>query len=368
MGKARESRKRRRIRNVVLAWLLILLGIFAILAGAVFAVRAVGRNRLKNAAVSKLPNLQLQETEEEEIPPQETEEGEIWQEGWVRSEGKIYEYNTDIMTFLVMGIDKLDEVDGNPDGVSGGQSDALILAIMDTSQKKVRFLTVNRDTMVDVKIYGVYSDGYDQTVTAQIATQHGFGDGREQSCELTRDAVSALLYDLPIAGYISVNMGAIPQLNDALGGIEVVIPDDMTKFRDTWKQGTQITLKGEDAFYYVEWRDVTAFESNRVRLERQKQYLTLFLYKALEAAKKDITLPITLYKKLSSYMVTDVSIDEMTYLVSELLNYSFETDEIYSLTGTTEMGDGHEEFYPDYGELRKLMIRLFYREVDPQDR
>ena len=147
-----------------------------------------------------------------------------------------------------------------------------------------------------------------------------------------------------------------------------MIPDDMTKFRDTWKQGTQITLKGEDAFYYVEWRDVTAFESNRVRLERQKQYLTLFLYKALEAAKKDITLPITLYKKLSSYMVTDVSIDEMTYLVSELLNYSFETDEIYSLTGTTEMGDGHEEFYPDYGELRKLMIRLFYREVDPQDR
>lgn len=54
-------------------------------------------------------------------------------------------------------------------------------------------------------------------ITAQIAIQHGYGDGKELSCELTRDAVSSLLYELPIHGYAAVNMAAIPELNDALG-------------------------------------------------------------------------------------------------------------------------------------------------------
>ena len=31
---------------------------------------------------------------------------EQWQEGWIGYKDKIYEYNDDIMTFLIMGIDK----------------------------------------------------------------------------------------------------------------------------------------------------------------------------------------------------------------------------------------------------------------------
>lgn len=30
------------------------------------------------------------------------------------------------------------------------------------------------------------------------------------------------------------------------------------------------------------------------------------------------------------------------------------------------MGEKHEEFYPDKEALKKLMIQIFYREVEPQ--
>ena len=41
--------------------------------------------------------------------------------------GRIYEYNDDIMTFLIMGIDKNGEVQNNRDATDGGQADALFL-------------------------------------------------------------------------------------------------------------------------------------------------------------------------------------------------------------------------------------------------
>lgn len=86
--------------------------------------------------------------------------------------------------------------------------------------------------------------------------------------------------------------------------------------------------------------------------------------KAIAATKEDITLPLDLYGRLKQYIVTDVATDEVAYLASELIHYSFEQDAVYTLEGVTEMGEKHEEFYPDPQAMKDLMIRLFYREVD----
>lgn len=122
-------------------------------------------------------------------------------------------------------------------------------------------------------------------------------------------------------------------------------------------------MEGMDAFWYVKYRDTTVFESARGRLARQKQYLTAFIRQAIAATREDITLPIDLYGRLKQYMVTDVTTDELAYLASELIDYSFEQDAIYVMEGTTREWNGHEEFYPDREALRELMIQLFYREV-----
>ncbi len=378
----RRRRKLRRIRSVVITWLVVAALVVAVPVAAVFFLRQIGKDRLRNIAGNAAPNLPVdemdgqgeavssasgsgQDLEATEETAAGNEEQPAWQEGWVRHEGKIYEFNKEILTFLVMGIDKDSEVEDNPDAYSGGQADALFLVAADPTEKRIRIIAVNRDTEVDVKLYDVHAQGYEQTVRAPIAVQHSFGDGREFSCELTEDAVSALFYDLPINGYVAVNMAAIQELNDAIGGVGVTVLEDLTKKNPAWKKGAEVFLKGADAFWYVKWRDTTIFESNRGRLARQKQYLGNFMRSAVEAVKRDLTLPVTLYRKLGKYMVTDISIDEVAYLAGELLDYSFDLDEIYTLEGETGVVDGYERFYPDREALRDLVVEVFYKEVDP---
>ena len=62
--------------------------------------------------------------------------------------------------------------------------------------------------------------------TERISLSHCFGKGKEDSCQLTVEAVSNLLYDVPVDFYIALNLDGISELNDLLGGIEVTLEID----------------------------------------------------------------------------------------------------------------------------------------------
>lgn len=360
-----RSRRRRALR--ILATVVLALFVVAVVGvGAFSAVKAMGARKLKDKSADAKLSMTIEDPEGEGTasgrPGDPDPEGDPyrWEEGWVRYQGEVYEYNEDIMTFLVMGIDKDSQVRESRGKTDGGQADALFLVILNPDDQGIRILAINRDTMTDIEMYG-----YGQTAHAQIANQHGFGDGKELSCELTVKAVSRLLYDLPIHGYAAINMAAIPKLNDAVGGVTVTVPEDLAWINRGWTRGAEVTLKGQDAYDYVHYRDINEFESARGRLARQKAYLTEFINNARAAVKKDITLPLTLYGELSKYMVTDVTVDELAYLAGEVLDYHLEGDPVYTMEGTTRMGEKHEEFYPDEEALKGLMIELFYQPVEP---
>lgn len=363
----RSRRKRRRTAQRILAWLLAAVLLLAAAVAAASLYIWHGGRQLYDRTAGSRPSLDLGQEAAEVTGPGNSYEPRteaVWQEGWIRCRNKVYEYNDDLITFLVMGIDKMEEVTESSDDVSGGQADALFLVVINPDGQSIKVLAVNRDTMTDVVVYDAAKGKDSPAAVAQIATQHGFGDGRELSCELTRDAVSGLFYDLPISGYVAVNMAAIPELNDALGGVDVDCLENLDKVIKGAREGVRLHLEGMNAFWYVKYRDVAVFESARGRLARQKQYLTAFIGRAIAAAREDITLPLTLYGKLKRYMVTDVTADEAAYLASELIHYSFDRNDIYTLEGITEMGEKHEEFYPDQDALRDLMVQLFYREVE----
>lgn len=397
----RRNRRRRRVRNRVLAWCLVA-GLAVAIAFSGFKIfAAVGYNSLKNSASSSGPSLGPEEdgevwaendakasgepeaedsaaaggpaavesSAEDGDSAQEADPSEVisvpWESDWVRYGGRIYDYNEDILTFLFLGIDKEEAVGQNPDLVSGGQSDAIFLAVLNPDTKKISLIGVNRDTMVEIRMVGIGPGGEDLYTTAELAVQHGFGDGLNQSCELTRDAVSKLFYGLPIHGYVSFNMGGIAALNDALGGVRLNVLEDMTRVNPAWTQGAEVTLTGQDAYTYIRYRDITVFESARNRLARQKQYLTSAAAAALEGTKKNLALPLTLYQAFQPYIVTDLSADEITYLASVTAGCQFDKEAIYTLEGDTITGAMFEEFYPDKKALKDLILRLFYREIDP---
>ena len=361
MGRKRRKKHRRKLfRRAGLA-LLILFSALVLLGGSVAAGYFWMRARGKASFEEKQAVLPA----EMDAAAVSGNEGEtMLEDGMIRYQGKVYSYKRDCLTFLCMGIDKKGEMEASEDLLKGGQADAIFLAVLDPGEKKISIIGINRDTMTEISVYdenGLYVG----TRTAQIALQHGYGDGMETSCERMVDAVSHLFYGIPIHGYCSLNMEVITLVNDAIGGVTVTVPEDLT-VRGTlkWEAGEQVHLMGEDAYTFVQYRDIKLAQSAEGRLARQKQYLQAFITQAKSAMREDMTLPLSLYELVTPYMVTDISADEAVYLAAQALSYSFDAGDIYTLEGEVVMGEKYEEFYQDDTALYELILQVFYEEVE----
>lgn len=330
-----------------------------LLFGSLGIVRAVGKSRLRHSAEKTPPNLQAVIGENDLTAQEEYE----WQEGWVKYKDTIYEYNEEILTFLIMGIDKDSDALEVSEGTDGGQADALFLAVMNPSDKSIKIIGVNRNTMTDIDIYDE-KGAYVTTTKAQIAVQHGFGNGMEESCIYQQNAVANLFYNLPIHGYAAINMSAIATINDSVGGVKVNVLEDMTKIDADFVKDNQVHLLGEDAFWYIKYRDTDIFASADTRLARQEQYVTNFLNVARRAVRKDVSVVLDLYRAIAPQMVTNISMDEAAYLAPILSGYQFDENSFYTLTGETLMGEHFEEFYPDEEALYELILDIFYKEIE----
>ena len=287
-----------------------------------------------------------------------------WQSDWVRYNGEVYDYNEDITTFLIMGIDKTDEVvTAVPEGDQGGQADALFLLVLDPRQSEIKIIGINRNSMTDVDFYDEYGR-YQTTMVAQIAAQHAFGDGMEKSCEYQVKAVSNMFYQLPIHGYVAINMSAIPTINDQVGGVDVTVLEDLTKWDKSLKEGAEVHLEGMQAFHYIKTRDISLFGSNDTRLERQKQYLNGFIEAVRKKSSEDPGFAVDLFKSVSDMMVTNISVDEISYLAPYITSYSFDPSDIRTIKGKTQKTGKFEEFIVDDEDLYNTIIETFYEKVD----
>lgn len=355
---AKHAKKRFSVKKLVSLFIFLLLLLIVIVFSLYLFMRSSGKRRLQDNAIiaSTVPSI----LEEETTAGNNTI---TWQSGWVMHNNTIYQYNEDILTFLVMGIDSKTEVQAASDSVHGGQADALLLVVMNEDDKTIKLVNINRNTMTDIEVYN-YLGQFVTTTKAQLAIQHGYGDGMELSCERTVKAVSNLFYGIPIHGYCAVNYVAIPTINDLAGGVTVTLLDDFTFFDKSMVKGTTMKLSGKQAFRYVQYRDTKVFNSVAIRMERIKQYLMALINALKNKMKSDITIPAKLYEAISPYMVTNISLDEIIYLASEALSYEIDIDNFYSLEGETRQGDLYEEFYADEDYLYDLIIDLFYEPVN----
>ena len=365
-NRKRQHRRKKRVIARILAGILagaaILALIIAVLLGALMLS---GKNKLRSQVRGAVPDLAIEEVQGPQESGEFQEASVEWQEGWIRYDGKIYAYNEDILTFLVMGIDKKTDAVEVAEGQNGGQADALFLVVADPHEKAVKIIGINRNTMTDIDFYDE-NGRYRTTGLGQICIQHGFGNGVEESCEYQKKAVQSLFYNLPVHGYAAINMSAISTLNDAVGGVDVTVLEDLTARDRTLVKGETVHLMGESAFWYVKYRDTTVFGSADMRLERQKQYLKAFAAKAKEAVGKDPSVALDLYNDIRPQMVTDITADEVVYLASTLAGFRFEEGNLYTLKGETVQGEKYEEFYADEDALYQLIIEVFYEEVEPE--
>lgn len=318
----------------------------------------IGKAELYQSASTKTPALRNPEAAGEEY------------DGYtIKYQGEEYVYNEDVLTILVMGIDSLDKLP-NPEEVEdyilGGQADTLFLVVINPHTKEIELIAINRNSMTEVDVYDS-DNNFVRTDLLQVCLQHGYGSGLEDSCEREVQAVSRLFYDLPIHGYLAMNMAAVPILNDSVGGVRLEVMENVPWGSEVIAsgEGNMVTLEGMDAYYYLQYRDVEVFDSASMRLARQKQYLNDFAHQAVAATKEDITFPVDVLDQLSDYTVTDMNASKVMYLATTYINYSFNTEGIYTLEGETITGGGgFEEFYVDDDALYALIIDIFYEKID----
>ncbi len=289
------------------------------------------------------------------------EEEEKWQEGIISYNGKNYKYNDSLRTYLFMGIDNDNPVTTATDSISGGQSDAMFLLVTNKETESMTIISINRNTMTKVAMYDASGNSLGDSV-AQICVQHGFGDGKKLSCSRSVDAVSHLFYNIPISGYMAINMGAIPKMNDAIGGVSLTVLQDLYYPSQGVElfEGETVTLNGDEAYYYLRGRDINEFDSATDRLRRQEQYIMSYMSKLKSIASGDVGKLEDVYNSISDYLVTNV---DFVSMLGELMEYDFSDERMYTVPGETHMGTIYEEYHVDEEALYDLIIEVFYEEV-----
>lgn len=272
-------------------------------------------------------------------------------EDWELDDADAYTYNYNLTNILFMGIDTNEEFQEREAGWAG-QSDSLVLMSMDKNTKEIRLLEISRDSMADIEIYD--RDG-ERTGSQrmQISTQFAYGDGKKRSCQLTMNAVSNLLYEIPIHSYVAINIDGIAKITELMGGVTLTVPEDYTAIDPDFKKGATITLQGKQAERYVRYRDTSVSGSNSGRMERQEQFIEA-LIQQLEG--KSVSWYQKIWSGAEDDIITDITVDEMEKLAKFQMH-----DEIYRVPGEVQSGERYDEFIVDSKKLKEIMLKLFYK-------
>lgn len=277
----------------------------------------------------------------------------------IEADGVTYRRRKNVTTVLLMGIDR-DSGKVTSGSRSGGQADFLQLLVIDSERQKITQLPIDRDTMAPIVILGVLGD-QSGVRTAQICLSHGFGDGKEQSCELTVSAVSNLLLGTPIDEYIAMNLDGICVLNDAVGGVTVTLEDDFSALDASMTQGKTLTLTGNQAELFVRSRQSVGAGTNEARMIRQRQYMAGLAELMDRRIQEDEAFIGSVYDELKPYLMTSLSRGALINQVWNTRAYERKTAE---LNGVYQVGsDGFMQFHAEETQLRQIVLELIYQRV-----
>lgn len=271
--------------------------------------------------------------------------------------GKTYLLNEDVMTVTFIGFkDESDDSDNY-------MADAIYIAAIDSNTGKTTVLGVSRDTMLDVSVYS--SDGkYIDTEKAQLSYAYSYGNDEVTGGANVNTSLTRLFFGLPLNNYFAIDLEALEDLNDAIGGVTLTSKMDFVS-KETGEQihaGDKVTLMGEDVRTYVQSRDITVLDSNNTRMERQQQYIMAFMQSIVPAAKKDIGTITRLYGVVSDNADTTIDLPKVTYLATAALTRMKDAKEIeyVTLKGKIKAGE-HAEMYLSDKDVLETMLKVFYK-------
>lgn len=221
-------------------------------------------------------------------------------------EGEDYFYReNEITNYLIIGLDR-NSVNQTTGHQNGGQADFLVVLSIDRIRRTITPVILDRDTMTEIQTYGVFGHPSGKRVMQLCLAQAYSGIGSNGSVN-TVQAVENLLHGVKIDRYLTLDISAIPLLNDTIGGVEVTLEDDFTVYDPAMTKGSTIRLQGKQAEFFVRGRMTVADGSNLSRMMRQQQYITGFLTQLRQKMEADPNMLAKLWQKVSGHVRTDTS-------------------------------------------------------------
>lgn len=261
------------------------------------------------------------------------------------------------MNVAVFGTDK-----------EGTRTDVMFVVHYDSKAESLDLLSLPRDTRVSVcddviKNYEKNGNVYNQVT--KLNAIHSYSRG-EYCCENTVLQIEDLL-GINIDHYVKIDLSAFRKIVDAVGGVEVDVPQDMNY--DDPAQDLHIhltaglqTLDGDMAEQLVRFRKYPTGDQGRI--EVQQLFLNALATKVLSSESIISSLPkyiSILYEDVH----TDISLSDAVKYSNYIKKLNLNNITMQTLPGAGEYVGNVSYFLHDAQATSELVDQIFYTEKAP---
>lgn len=302
MEEEKVTKKGKHTKKQINKWLktVLILLLVIVLSGVILAGKFIG---------DKLAKINFQDLDESDLGINEDLYSDI--------EGLTQKEYDQVMNIVLLGSDSKDM-----SNQYAGNSDAIMIISINPKYKSIKLISIPRDT-------AAYIDGFDNRYKINAA----FATGREQLALKTINKT----FDLNLKEYVTINISAMYDIINELGGVEVNITKDemywINEYIDMFygfsgkevqkvtKYGN-VTLTGEQAAAHVKERkagptNATNEHGDYGRTRRQRDVFISMLNKI---ASKDAGEISKIIDMILSEVTTNINVTKYTAMLPEFLS------------------------------------------------
>lgn len=257
------------------------------------------------------------------------------------------------MNVAVFGVDK-----------DGTRTDVIFVAHYDSAQKSVNLVSLPRDTRVsicDEVRAKLDAAGRSYNQVAKLNAVHSYS-GKEMGAQNAVLQIEDLL-GIKIDHYVKIDLEGFRQVVDAVGGVDVDVPQDMYwDMRDTGdplinlKKGMQ-HLDGDKAEQLVRFRRYADGDVGRIQV--QQLFLKALAEKVLSTESIIKNLPDYI-KIFYEYVETDITLTDALKYANYINKLDMSRISMETLPGVGQYVGNVSYFLHDAEATKEMVDRVFY--------
>lgn len=249
-----------------------------------------------------------------------------------------------LTTFLVAGIG-----DDESERSSTNLTDIIMLVQINKVDQQINILQIPRDTYVgDITPTGKVNAIYNRDNSWNY---HGMEGLSKRLHEMTA---------LPIDHYVTMKMDGFKDIIDAIGGVEMDVPADMS-YKGVHVSAGQQTLGGEEALVVVRTRNIYS-SGDLGRVGTQQLFMKAFLKQCKSIGLSEMTAAMP---AAFSAINTDLSAAQALSCYQELNGYDLSAINIETIPGESQMVSGQSVYLVDADAAATMLNETFRPFSDP---